>query len=53
MLEKKSLLHFVIQPDLLKSIDDWRYRNQFPTRASAIIWLINFALKQKPKADLA
>ena len=43
------LLNFVIDPDLLSRIDDFRYESRFPTRAAAIKWLLDFALAQKPK----
>ena len=48
MSSEKPLLNFVIDPDLLKRIDDFRYKQRFPTRAAAIKWLLDFALNQKP-----
>lgn len=48
MASEKPLLNFVIGPDLLKRIDDFRYKQRFPTRAAAIKWLLEFALNQKP-----
>ena len=48
MSSEKPLLNFVIELDLLKRIDDFRYKQRFPTRASAIKFLLDFALKQKP-----
>jgi hypothetical protein len=47
----KPLLNFVIEPDLLKRVDDFRYKNRFPTRAAAIKWLLGWALDQKPKVE--
>ena len=44
----KPLLNFVIEPDLLKRIDDWRFKHRFATRAAAIKWLLAWALDQKP-----
>jgi hypothetical protein len=44
----KPYLNFVIEPELLKRLDDFRFRHRFPTRAGAIKWLIDWALKQKP-----
>jgi len=44
----KPYLNFLIEPELLKRIDDWRFKNRFPTRASAIKWLLDYALRQKP-----
>ena len=46
----KPLLNFVIEPDLLKRLDDFRYKNRFSTRAAAIKWLLAWALDQKPAA---
>jgi len=48
MASEKPLLNFVIEPDLLKKIDDFRYKQRFPTRAAAIKWLLEYALNQKP-----
>lgn len=45
-------MHFVIPESLLEKVDDFRFRERFPSRAAAIIWLIEFAIKQKPKTDL-
>jgi hypothetical protein len=53
MGSEKPLLNFVIEPDLLKRIDDFRFKQRFQTRAAAIKWLLDWALSQKPtpKAD--
>ena len=48
MPNEKPLLNFVVEPDLLKRIDDFRYKQRFPTRAAAIKWLLDWALSQKP-----
>lgn len=45
----KPLLNFVIAPDLLKRLDDFRFKHRFPSRAAAIKWLLDWALKQKPE----
>jgi hypothetical protein len=45
---KKTLLNFIVDDSLLKRIEDFRYKNRFPTRAAAIKWLLDWALKQKP-----
>lgn len=47
----KPFLHFVVEEDLLKRVDDWRFKHRFPTRASAIKWLLDWALKQKPAPE--
>jgi hypothetical protein len=44
----KPLLNFVIEPELLKRLDDFRYKYRFPTRARAIKWLLDWALRAKP-----
>lgn len=46
---EKPILNFVIDPELLVRVDDYRYKNRFPTRATAIKWLLEWALKQNPK----
>jgi hypothetical protein len=48
MSTDKPLLNFVIEPDLLKRVDDFRFKHRFPTRAAAIKWLLDWALNQKP-----
>ncbi|HWF08036.1 MAG TPA: hypothetical protein VG297_06205 [Bryobacteraceae bacterium] len=45
---EKPYLNFVIEPDLLKRLDDFRFKNRFATRAAAIKWLLAWALDQKP-----
>jgi len=49
MVSKKPLINFVIDEDLLKKIDKFRFENCFPSRAGAIKWLLGWALKQSPK----
>jgi len=41
------IINFIIDERLLKRIEDFRFRNRFPTRAAAIKWLLDWALKQK------
>ena len=51
---EKTLLNFLIESDLLKRVDDFRFKNRFDSRAAAIKWLLAWALDQKPavpKAD--
>lgn len=47
----KPFMHFVIDPALLKRIDDFRFKHRFTTRAAAIKWLLAWALKQKPAPE--
>ena len=47
-MPQKPLLNFVIEPELLERVDDFRYKHRFESRAAAIKWLLDWALKQKP-----
>jgi metal-responsive CopG/Arc/MetJ family transcriptional regulator len=47
----KPFLNFVIDQQLLKRVDDFRYKHRFPTRAAAIKWLLDYALSQKPTPE--
>jgi len=53
MGSEKPFLSFVIEPDLLKRIDDFRFKNRFDSRAAAIKWLLAWGLDQKPAAPKA
>ena len=44
----KTLLNFIVEDRLLENIEDFRFKNRFATRAAAIKWLLDGALKQKP-----
>lgn len=46
-LSEKPYLNFVIEPDLLKRVDDFRFKQRFATRAAAVKWLLDAALKAK------
>jgi hypothetical protein len=48
MASDKPFLSFVIEPELLKRLDDFRFKNRFESRAAAIKWLLDWALGQKP-----
>jgi hypothetical protein len=39
-----------VEPTLIKRLDD-RFKRRFVSRAAAIKWLLNFALKQNPKRE--
>ena len=43
----KPYLNFIVDEDFLKKLDDFRYKHRFPTRAAAIKWLLEAALKAK------
>jgi hypothetical protein len=49
MASDKPFLHFVLDSDLLKRVDDFRFKYRFTSRAAAIKWLLEWALDQKPK----
>lgn len=49
MPSNKPLINFVIEDTLLKSIDEFRFKNRFNSRAAAIKWLLEYALKQNPE----
>lgn len=51
MPSEKPYLSFVVDPELLQRLDDFRFKNRFGSRAEAIKWLLAFALDQKPKAS--
>lgn len=44
MPSKKPFLSFVIDEDLLKQIDDYRFNEHFESRAAAIKHLLKYAL---------
>ena len=45
----KPFLSFVIDPALLRRIDDYRFKHRFASRAAAVIRLIEYALGKDPK----
>jgi metal-responsive CopG/Arc/MetJ family transcriptional regulator len=52
MPTKKPRIILMIEENLLKQIDDFRYENRIPTRSEAIRQLVKEALKKykkKPK----
>lgn len=48
MGSEKPFLSFVIDPEFLKRLDDFRFKHRFESRAAAIKWLLDWALNQKP-----
>ena len=48
MTSQKPFLNFVIDRELLNKIDDFQFENRFKSRAAAIKWLLDWALKQNP-----
>ncbi len=53
MPSNKPVVIFVIDPALLKRLDDFRYQNRFPSRAGAIKWLLDWALTQNPNPAIS
>ena len=53
MPHEKRLLSFLIDEDILRRVEDFRFENRFPTRAGAIAWLLQAALDKKlaPKRE--
>ena len=51
MSSVNPFLSFVIQPELLRRLDDFRFRHRFKSRAAAIKWLLEAALKAKLVPD--
>lgn len=49
MPSKKPKLIFVVEEELLKRLDDFRYNNRIPTRSEAIRRLLEEALKKYEK----
>lgn len=42
-------LNILLPESMLQEIDDFRFANKFPSRTEAIRFLIELALKHKPK----
>jgi hypothetical protein len=53
MASDKPLLNFVIEPELLERLDDFRFKQRFATRAAAIKWLLEAGLKAGLKPEPA
>jgi hypothetical protein len=51
MASKKPFIDFIIEPELLKRVDDFMFENRFRTRAAAFKWLIKKALEKGLKPD--
>ncbi|MDE2096716.1 MAG: hypothetical protein KGL39_05660 [Patescibacteria group bacterium] len=51
MPSKKPMLTFVIDTELLKRIDDYRFAHRFPSRAETIKSLLRQILDEKEHLD--
>ena len=49
---EKPYLNFVVDENLLKRVDDFRYKHRFRRRAAAVKWHLYWALKRKPAAEM-
>jgi hypothetical protein len=49
--EKTDFVHIRMELDLLAKLDDFRYRNRFPTRTQAIKWLLREAFRKRLKPE--
>jgi len=45
--EGSTMLHILIDPALLKRVDDFRFKARFATRSEAVRWLLDASLKAK------
>jgi metal-responsive CopG/Arc/MetJ family transcriptional regulator len=46
--KKKQYVNLLFDDALMKRIDDFRFKNRFPSRTEAVRWLLSWALRQKP-----
>ena len=37
----KTIFEFVVDPELVKRLDDFRFKHRFDSRAAAIKWLLS------------
>jgi hypothetical protein len=49
--DDSKLVHTWFDLERLARLDDFRFKNQFPTRKDALMWLLDYALDQKPKVE--
>jgi hypothetical protein len=48
MAEKKTVINFTIEQDLLDQVEDFHQKWKFLNRAKAIKWLLRWSLSQNP-----
>ncbi len=44
----KQMIHMRLEGQLLKRLEDFRFKYRFETRTEALRWLLTWALDQKP-----
>ncbi len=47
-MEKKLFLHIPVNKDLMDKIDNYRFEHRFDSKAEAVRFLLEWALKQNP-----
>ena len=53
MASNKPLITFNMEPELIQRVDDYRFRNRFPSRAAAMKCLMKWALQRDPEPPAA
>lgn len=53
MPSEKPFLTFVVEPELLERIDEFRFARRFSSRAEAIRWLLRWALDHQATQTLS
>jgi len=48
----KTAIHMLYENDLLEQIEDYRFKNRFPTRAEAVKALIKLGLEATKKSKV-
>jgi metal-responsive CopG/Arc/MetJ family transcriptional regulator len=49
--KETQLVHMKIDLNLLKRLDDFRFKHRFESRSEAARWLLIWALDQKPRPE--
>jgi metal-responsive CopG/Arc/MetJ family transcriptional regulator len=47
--KEKQYVNVLFEEQMLKKIDEFRWKHRISSRTEAIRWLIGFALEQEPK----
>ena len=50
-VEESQMVHMRVERQLLKGLDDFRFKHRFQSRSEAARWLLEWALQQKPKPE--
>lgn len=49
MPTERPIISVVVTAKLLKKIDKFWHQNEFRSRSEAIVWMINYVLREKPE----